>query len=298
MVGRTPDIDHFTSATPWTLAVHEAFFGYTELVVREGTAGFVAFLRATSDHGSVFANTDQMWHFNCALASSTPGSLLQEMTSWLIDEAAGLVVLSGVPAPLTEPWSALTRWVRPDPVDTSERLIIDLDGDADAWLERRSRKFRANLRNAERRALEAEVVIEARHSLAGDDILDLVLSVEAQSWKADTGSGLNSPDMARFYHRLMSYLDVEQRRLWVAVCNEVPVGYVLGAVAGSNYRGLQQSFVADRARDGIGAALAATQLRDLAADGVRTVDMGMPMAYKQRWADRTWMTQTLVIQDL
>jgi len=288
-------VDHFCSSSPWTLAAHEAFLSGTELDVRQGQHGFTALFRMVDRRRTVLGNTDQMWHFNCPLACSDPPALIAEVAPWLSSLDRHLVVVSGLPTPVTDPWRSLFTLGRLEPRAQATRLIVDLDADFDSWLRRRSRKFRANLRNADRRAADAGVVVSGHHDLGPDAMVDLLLEVERHSWKADHDSGLNSADMEHFYRRLLTHLAAGQARLWLAYLDGVPVGYVLGAVADIHYRGLQQSFDAKRPALGIGSVLAQHQLRELAQAGVRTVDLGMHIAYKARWADRIMTTGTLLV---
>jgi CelD/BcsL family acetyltransferase involved in cellulose biosynthesis len=73
------------------------------------------------------------------------------------------------------------------------------------------------------------------------------------------------------------------------------VGYILGAVRGGTYRGLQLSFDEDQAGRSLGNLLQLHQMESLVEEGVTTYDLGMDMEYKRRWADDAFTTVSMAI---
>ena len=62
------------------------------------------------------------------------------------------------------------------------------------------------------------------------------------------------------------------------------------------YRGLQLGYDERYAGFSLGNVLQLQQMTALAAEGVRTYDLGMDMPYKLHWADRAFTTRTLVVR--
>ncbi len=73
------------------------------------------------------------------------------------------------------------------------------------------------------------------------------------------------------------------------------VGYILGAVRGRAYRGLQISFDEAWAAWSPGNVLQLAQMSALVAEGVTRYDLGMDMAYKRSWADEAVASETLIV---
>lgn len=283
------------------MAARLAFGPETDACSLRGEHGHAALIRWTdSDGRTVLSPADRMWRFGCPIVGADARLVVREVLDHLVgDPTWALLAVSGLRRD-SELWNALLVNLRDDMLvglsEPTSRLLIDLDGDYEQWLGRRSRKFRAGLRNASRRAVEAGVHTVAAHGLDPATLLERILAVETCSWKLHGGTGLNSPSMATFYSELVHRVDASDLRLWLAQRDGADVGYVLGALSSGVYRGLQQSFDDRLAKAGIGNLLAIRQLGDLATEGVELVDLGMPIDYKARWADREDITETLVLQ--
>lgn len=176
------------------------------------------------------------------------------------------------------------------------RQLIDLDDGYDTWLERRSPKFRRNLRRAERGAADAGLTIV--DGADDPDVFDRLLAIEQRSWKGLDGSGITGDAMTVMYRTMVERLRAKERLLvHLAVLNGNDVGYILGGVRRRRYRGLQLSYTDDAANLSVGNVLQAHQLAELDRRDLADVyDLGMDFDYKRRWADRTETSIVLVIR--
>ena len=97
-----------------------------------------------------------------------------------------------------------------------------------------------------------------------------VLAIESKSWKGQIGSGLSTGSMSEFYRLALPRLAHRGALRLVFLTSEgQDLGFILGAVVGERYRGLQFSFD-DRFRDGSpGDVMQGLQIR-------RLVDAGSP----------------------
>jgi len=176
------------------------------------------------------------------------------------------------------------------------RQLIDLDDGYEAWLQRRSPKFRRNLRRAGRQAADAGLTVV--NGADDPDVFDRLLAIEQRSWKGLDGSGITGDAMTVMYRTMVDRLRTRGRLLvHLAVLDGDDVGYILGGVRDRRYRGLQLSYTDDAAGLSVGNVLQAHQLAELDHwDLADVYDLGMDFDYKRRWADRTETSVVLVIQ--
>jgi CelD/BcsL family acetyltransferase involved in cellulose biosynthesis len=174
--------------------------------------------------------------------------------------------------------------------DITPRYVIDLGTGVDTFLGRRSSNFRRGLRKARARCERAGVELVAAHATTGAEGLstfERILEVERRSWKSRAGAGIDQGRMGDFYRLMSERLGAGSRhRCWFARLDGQDIGYVLGAVRGSHYRGLQFSYDHDHAQLSLGNVMQIEQMHHLVAEGVTHYDLGSEAHYKQRWADR------------
>ena len=77
--------------------------------------------------------------------------------------------------------------------------------------------------------------------------------------------------------------------------HETDLAYVFGGIIEDRYRGFQLGYDDDEATLGLGNQVQFAMIEHLAAEGVRSYDLGMEMAYKARWADELLRLYTVVI---
>jgi hypothetical protein len=87
----------------------------------------------------------------------------------------------------------------------------------------------------------------------------------------------------------------------IVVCNDFnsaddkDIGFVMGGIDGTNYRGQQFSFVHEWGRESIGNLLQWEQIRRLCAEGIQRYDMGSILEYKVRWTEIEIQTESIVL---
>ena len=307
-VDATPEIDPWCSGPDWALPVHLGFAPRADrLLVRvAGPAGpsFALLARYhTEDGRRAIAGLDPLWGFASPVVGAETGLVAAEVADLLRhDPDWDLIWLTGMPVP-TGPDSFLPHLIRhlgslgrvAVAPGISSRLA-DLGHGHDAWLARRSQRFRRNLRQAERRADSAGLTV---HDAAGDPHpFQRILAIERRSWKGRELGGITTPEMAATYRAMVERLAAAGRlRLLVARLDGADVGYVLGGVRGRTYRGLQISYHTSVAPLSVGHLLQHHQIKRLVeGDEADVYDLGMDMPYKARWADTTRTSHTLVIE--
>lgn len=298
-VDRTPRVDGFCTSTLWSFAAATSFPAVAApRVVGDGVAFCGMRLTSSTEGHRVLVGLDPVWGFASPLVGPPAAAAAMLADRLALDDFDYAVVAAQHEESPVTAWVARTlgdrfRLLRgPD----QERLRIDLLDGVDAWLSRRSGRFRQRLRQLRRAADDAEVSFDDVSAMAPDELFDRILAVEASSWKAAEATGLNAPELAGFYRQMCCRLAArDQLRALLARIGERDVGYILGGVRGDTYRGLQLSYADEVARLGLGHLLQLEQLERLVHEGVAVYDLGMDMTYKRRWADRTEVTFSLVV---
>lgn len=305
-IAETPEIDAFCSSTDWILPARAAFSPSSEPLVLAldggGTAagGYVALMAVTLEQGAKAAfPIEASWGLASPLAGPRPERLLAALDEALATPLAGtpapqLVVLSGL-AVGGQAFNALTRrrgrGLRLGP--TALRIVADLSGGVDAFLARRTAKFRATTRRARRAAAASGVEYER---LLAADLADPAalerawqrcLAVERRCWKAGAElGGIDQGPMHEFY-RLMCPRVARRGglRMVFARRDGVDLAYCFGGLFGRAYRGLQASFDDAFAHESPGVLVHLEMIELLCAEGVTSYDLGSDMEYKRRWGE-------------
>ncbi len=164
-------------------------------------------------------------------------------------------------------------------------MIIDLNEGFDAWLQRRSPKFRKSMRQLR---VPSEVNVKDVSSDAIPDLLQRVLEVQKQTYKWKDGTDIFlTEDYRLFYAQIMTDLQ-ERNRLRVSFVSDRTrdVAFQVGGLYENGYRGLQMSYIEEARSWGLGNWLQLENLRRCAEEGITEYDLGMHSPYKERWADR------------
>lgn len=314
-VDEQPGIDRFCSRSDWILPFHRAFLPDRELFCYRGgqqSRSFVAL--ASRRHpavGRYLESVENMWCFACPLVGPDAVGLLDEaIAERARDQDPGhrgvTLMLSGIPADRT-PEGLLGRLLvslddryRLRAVDETRRFVASLEGGFEGWLSRRSRSFRKGLRAAERVAARQAVRFEHVAVTSADAaraVYPRILAVEARSWKAAVGNGVDSGPMRRFYGDMLPRLAARGGlRLVFATRDGEDLGYLHGALTGDHFRGLQVSYDRRCERLSLGNLLQRETLQRLCAEGARSYDLGSRSDYKRRWAEQGLRTLTVLAQ--
>lgn len=304
LAGATPGIDRFCSGAAWSLAAREAFAPDAEPVIVHDDAGMIALMRTLTPEGvPLLAPLEASWGLACPLLGAAPEPLAARLAALAETPPNDRlpVVIMGMPrlGPLLAAVLVKLgahRVVRPAP-DTV-RVIADLTAGVDAYLQRRGAHFRAAVRRAERAGARAGLELETVDPTTPEAALALIdraLAVEARSWKGLAGTGLVGTELEVFTRGLVRRIAPSRALRGIVLRRgDADVGFIVGAVAGATYRGLQASFVTELRRLSPGMILHVAMMRRLAAEGVTRYDLGSDMEYKRRWGDPGLVTSSVV----
>lgn len=300
VVEATRGIDRICSSSDWVVPSYLSWGRDIPPFIFRSAAGWATLCeRRDVDGVRYLCPPEAAWGFGSPVATEDAAAFgpqlmlaLEKVPGWRVALLTGLVPDSPLENELRQAIGERHR-LRNGPVMTRCRARLD-DG-AKALLERKPAKWQRDLRRAHRRANEHGFeVVTAEGDLAAG--FERLIDIERRSWKGRSGSGLIEPDLRRFYWKLCQRVGPLGRlRLLFARADDRDIGYILGHVRHTTYRGLQISYDNAYRSMSVGTLLQAFQIEQLAAEGVRIYDLGMEMAYKRRWADETLDTRTTVI---
>ncbi len=324
-VAETPDISRFCSSQTWSAAARahllslgegnededeekddgeaeirlrlpaSAIIGDTAIWRSDDAAHWLVFGRSPWGYWQPF---ESAWMFSCPLVGPDPLESvrgLREIVSADRDLTPGFAI-GGLPRGqllhrVLRRFDEAGGFRQYREFPATDCLAIDLaDGGVEAWLARRSKKFRRSLRAAERRCREAGLEIEAFEpgGIADPTLFDRLLALQPRTAKWASGTDIfQVPNYRDFYREVFDGLNREGRlRMLVATRDGEDVAHIFGGVFAGEYRGLQMSYAEEFASLGVGNWLQLENLRRRADEGVALYDLGMESEYKLRWADR------------
>ena len=298
----TPAVDAFCSSSAWVLPAQSAFSPSAQpFAAREGDA-WAVLMRVPVRSGSWAAvPLEAGWGLAAPLLGPEPTQSAELL--WLMCETTTeplqALFVSGIQRDGPH-WDALLKRFGPTHRlglgEACPRRAASLEGGYAGWLSRRSARFRANLRRAQRIGAAAGVTFERHAGGPPDALFDRIVDIEARSWKGQAGEGINDGAPRAFYRRMTRRLAARGAlRVVFAQRDGVDLGYVFGGLLGDTYRGLQVSF--DEAHRGasLGNLVQAEMIQWLCEDGLAIYDLGTDMEYKVRWAEPGLDTVTLVL---
>ena len=319
-VDLTPAIDPWCSGPDWQLPVARGFAPKARrlLLVSPAGDGFVLLGRYRAADGTpMLGGIEPLWGFGSPIVGADVGAVaaaaamvLAGRRDWRVLFLPGIPPVGEGPAGVPARPGASGGQARSETVAVAlalsslgrvgfgegiTRRIADLTGGYEAWLSRRSPRFRRNLRQAAARAAETGLTI--CDASTDPDLFQRLLAIERRSWKGHRHSGITSPEMTTTYRLMVERLSTRDRlQAHIARVGERDVGYILGGIRGRRYRGLQLSYDDEARQLSIGNLLQDHQLRHLDRHGLADVyDLGMDIDYKRRWSDRTETTVTMLV---
>lgn len=287
---RTSGVSPFCSGPHWQLAAFdrlspEAPARNSCVVERDGT--WLVF--AEREREGYVLPFEASWLFGSGLLGEAKGcvDLLLETVSEAQSPSAfclGGLMVGGPLHAAVRRLQYRSRLYREFPA--TDNMVIDLDADFEAWLTRRSKKFRRSLRAAEVAGDGIEIVDASSDD--PDAVFARILAVQQGSYKWREESDIfQMPAFADFYKTLLFSLAASGGlRVLFARRDGIDLAHIFGGVSGKGYRGLQMSYLEEARPLGLGNRLQLENLRRCAAEGVSRYDLGMPSDYKERWADR------------
>lgn len=300
----TPGIDSFCSSSVWSESIRQGFMPDSPLIAYTYHHAVALFTVMHTPHGiRALIPLDAVWNLGSSIASSNPRRELGGLVSQIAMDLPQfhVCILSGIRAhsdfyrllvcALSEQQLNMQRY------QLTTRCVADLRDGYDAWLARRSAKFRSSIRHAICDTQQADVRIRPlRHTQMHDGLIDTLLDIESRSWKGDAQTGLTDGAMQTFCaHFIRRAAQAKQLQAQLAYHNEQPVGYIIGAVANQRYRGGFMAFDNRYRSIGLGNALQISMIQALEQNEVFSYDLGSYMPYKARWSDCEDRTETLLI---
>ncbi len=297
-------IDTYCSSSDWILAAKDAFHSELKHRIFSGDAGYGALLADLHPTlGQTLLPMEASWCLACPLVGPDPVALAQMLREYLLSNPGwDTLLMAGLEesSPLFHTvLAAFAHDHRLYQGVTASRLKADLSGGVDGFMSRRSSSFRTNLRRALRRCQEFGISFQV-HGEATEDWqphFARIMAVEQNSWKGLSHQGVAEGSMRTFYERLMARQAPRGRARWVfARLDNQDIGYLLGGVLGSTFRGYQFSFDNNHRKLSLGNALQYRMIEELCNQGITTYDLGVEMEYKRAWGEQEQTTTSLLIK--
>lgn len=298
----TPGISPYCTSRDWAVsATRHLHPGRKPIVVRRDGHWVALTLGVHEQVGPFLQPFEADWGFASPLMGPDSRAAVELLCEVLASERDGwqVAVLTGLTFEMTS-LIALT-------LDSQYRVVLReglscqmgrLSDGLDPYMSRRSSRFRRNLRRDQRRAKAQGIEFElVDSSVPLSHVMPRIMSVERRSWKHASGqSVLASPRYRAFYMNVMQRgARRGARRVMFAKQGDTDLAYVFGGVMGGAYRGFQLGFDDTLAHLGLGNQVQMALIEALIEEGCDTYDLGMAMAYKDRWADETLELQTAVV---
>lgn len=306
LVWQTSGIDRYCSSSGWVLSAHEAFHGDHDPIFLTCNDGYgLFFQQQVFKWGRMLLPLESSWFLGCPLISDQPLKMIPNFRETL--QSGALIwdacVVSGI-AMGSPMFTAIVNHFSNDHQLRQGPGVVrhmgDLRGGLDDYLARRGKRFCKNIRRtcrlAESEGLTFQWWSKPLDRAEADDLFNRVMKVEAISWKGTTGVGINSGTMRAFYYKMIQRQAPNGIiRLGFAQQGGRDVGYILGGVMGSVYRGYQFSFEPVLSRISPGNWMQYQAIQRLCKENVLFYDLGSDLEYKRKWADITFDTTSLII---
>ena len=279
-VSATSNTSKFCNSSGW---IASAFLGLHEydpesqstFIVRDGN-NWLVFVEKSENY---FYPFESAWMFGSPLIGPESIELFQKAKAASFDSPKGFV-FGGLPKD-GEILAQLKNIpnLHFESFPATDCMIIDLTEGVDSWLARRSKKFRRTIRDSQRKCTAASVMLE---EVTPDFERMLAIQKHTAKWK-DGSDIFHNEDCVKFYSEMLNEKSI---RLRVALIDGKDVAFLLGAVFGNTFRGLQMSYDNEFRTLGLGNFLQIDTMRAVSEnDGVTEYDLGMFSEYKSRWAD-------------
>jgi len=301
---QTSDISPVCSASDWLYAAHTELHPKREYLFTENDGHWLALSYGPfSSFEQTFYPLEFSWGFGCPLVGPDPEVSVDLLLSTLIKSTGQwqVALLSGIPvaSPL---WFILQREIGKyyglDTFQGADCAQVDLSEGAEAFLERRSSKFRSNVRSSVRKAQKRGVSFDWFDQICdAEELFQRILAVEQMTWKHNQGGSIFLVERYhRFYKTLIQRMAKKgDLRALLLRMDGQDVAYIVGGVLGQVYRGFQLGYNDEYARLGLGHVAQWEMIRRLAQEGIHTYDLGMVMDYKRRWSDKILKLENIVV---
>lgn len=287
-VCRETEIATFCSGPVWQIAALRSLHGCGEesnFVILNETDTWLVFVEREE---GIYFPLESAWMFGCPLIGDPDRAIeiLWSVARNTLERPSGFMV-SGVlkDGLMHRKLKDLEKTaLRFEEFPATDCMTIDLSEGFDAWLVRRSRKFRKSIRQL--KPPEGLEVVDARAD-DPDSLMDRILAVQQKTYKWREGMDIfQGENYVRFYRDILEQLHARgEARILFGQLDGQDMSYIFGGVSGTVYRGFQMSYVEELKEFGIGNYLQINNMKASAAEGITHYDLGMHAAYKERWAD-------------
>lgn len=302
LVRQTPDVDVFCSSAHWVLPAQRIYAPGAQPFIWKTENAYCVFMMLHVDTDVMCAMPLEIgWGLACPLIGRTPNVTVGALAAALSRASfkPNYVMLTGLVRD-TPLWRALDHRFGAQMLDGREqkcvRRVADLTGGFDAYLARRSPKFRAELRRKRRQAQKHGLTVDYVIQTDVPTFIDRIVAVESRSWKGLSEQGVNEGLPLEFYRNVIQSLSNQRalRAVFIQLDGQ-DIAFAFGGVEGKTFRGLQLSYVDTYRHFGAGNLAQIELIAQLISAGVTRYDLGMDMAYKAKWAGQVQETQTRLI---
>jgi len=179
-------------------------------------------------------------------------------------------------------------------------FFVKLDDTYNAYLKKRSAKFRNYLKRMEKKLASFGHVrfVQLKDFNSILNAYEQLLYVEGKSWKHYHGTAISSvKKQEKFYKKLCEgEYETDRLHLFFLYLDESPVAYNLGLIKGSKYLYLKTSFDEEFKKASPSTVLRAELINDLISKKIEYFDFpGEPYEWEQQWADDLQWHKSLII---
>ena len=169
-------------------------------------------------------------------------------------------------------------------------FFLELDHTFEAYLSKRSSKFRNFLKRAQKKLdLQGKVnFIKVNETNDFEQIYSSLLKIEKDSWKHAHGTAISSVHrQTGFYQDLCRAAQKTGRlHLMFLLIDNVPVAYDMGLIHGEQYSYLKTSYIHRLKPFSPATVLRARLIETLVSEGIRHFDFpGEPHTWEKQWTD-------------
>ncbi len=295
--------DPLCSRSEWLFAFHEVFASTRELHLRQTDDSILALAGSTHPTiGPLLEPLEAHWFFSRPLLGPNAVHLLEELLAEPVHKIRRpCVAISGVELDsplLSRLLRCLAGRYEVGCLDPITFRSAELSGGADGFLSRRTRKFRSNLKRAVQKAKAEGLVFERCTPESDADATATfarMVAVETESWKGIENCGMTEEPYRTFYDAIFKRMSRNGiSRAIFARHDGVDIGFVMGGVDGTCYRGQQFSYCANWAEFSVGNLLQWEMIQWLCEQNITRYDMGSILEYKAHWAEVELKSHTLV----
>lgn len=291
----TPGIAAFCSSSDWIQAAHESLHKERELFIFHDDGHWLVMAAGPlAEYQCVLQPLESLWTFACPLIGPSPKVSVELFQRALAEQGSDypLVFIGGIPRE-SSLHLALVQQLQGShrlfSIEGCDCLQADISDSLDGFFSRRSAKFRAELKRAQRKAIEAKIRFKTLDVFEEPELLfERILAVEKASWKWQAGESIFQSDAALFYQTLFYKSALSsQLRVTLAQSSEGnDIAYAFGACHGKVFRGLQMGYDNGFREFSLGNLAQLELIEHSIQAGCMTYDLGMVIDYKARWAEQ------------